>query len=134
MRQSQLRSPELQLAQADPVELLTPAASPTSPFESPKIAPSRLRIQRYTFVAHDMLNFTDFFPRSSPSHGGHALVDTGALCSAIDDEIAAELKIPVIDKGKMISASHDSHPCNFYPIQISIGPLTFKCRVPQAQS
>jgi hypothetical protein len=52
---------------------------------------------------------------------GNALIDTGASISAIDEDIAQALKIPVIDQGKMSSASHDSHPCNLYPVQFTIG-------------
>jgi predicted aspartyl protease len=52
---------------------------------------------------------------------GVALIDTGATVSAIDEEIAKELKIPVVDQGKMGSASHESTPCNLYPVQITIG-------------
>jgi len=49
---------------------------------------------------------------------GLALIDTGASVSCIDEQVAAELKLPVVDVGQMTSASHAAHPCNLYPIQI----------------
>lgn len=52
---------------------------------------------------------------------GLALIDTGATVSAIDEQLAQELKLPVIDQGRMSSASHESSPCNIYPVQITIG-------------
>jgi predicted aspartyl protease len=52
---------------------------------------------------------------------GLALIDTGATVSAIDEQLAQELKLPVVDQGKMSSASHESSPCNIYPVQITIG-------------
>jgi predicted aspartyl protease len=62
---------------------------------------------------------------------GNALIDTGATISAIDEDLARELKIPVVDQGKMASASHESTPCNLYPIQITIGGVLV-LQVPRA--
>lgn len=49
---------------------------------------------------------------------GLALIDTGASNTCVDDQIARELGLPVIDVASMQSASHEKHPCNIYPIQI----------------
>ncbi len=51
---------------------------------------------------------------------GFALIDTGASVSCIDEQVAKEMRLPVVDVGKMTSASHDAHPCNIYPIQIAL--------------
>ncbi len=51
---------------------------------------------------------------------GLALIDTGASNTCIDDKAAQELGLPIIDVGKMTSASHEEHPCNIYPVQINI--------------
>jgi len=60
--------------------------------------------------------------KTIPSKQGLALIDTGASQCAIDEQIARELGLPVVDVGKMGSASHEEHPCNLYPVQFSIGP------------
>lgn len=58
---------------------------------------------------------------------GYALIDTGASVTCIDEQVAADLGLPVVDVGKMSSASHEGHPCNLYPAQITIPPiLTFQ--------
>lgn len=53
-----------------------------------------------------------------PTKTGLALIDTGASNTCVDDQVALELGLPVIDVGYMQSASHERHPCNFYPVQI----------------
>ena len=60
--------------------------------------------------------------KNVPTKQGIALFDTGATQSAIDDQVAQELGLPVVDVGKMTSASHEQHPCNLYPVQFSIVP------------
>jgi len=66
-----------------------------------------------------------------PAKQGLALIDTGASQSAVDEQATKELGLPVVDVGKMTSASHDQHPCNLYPVQFSIPPnLVFQ--VPRA--
>jgi len=65
--------------------------------------------------------------KSVPTKTGLALIDTGASQSCIDEQAAKELGLPVVNVGKMTSASHEQHPCNLYPVQFSIPPaLTFQ--------
>jgi predicted aspartyl protease len=49
---------------------------------------------------------------------GLALIDTGASQTCVDDQSAAELGLPVIDVGYMISATHERVPCNVFPLSI----------------
>jgi Aspartyl protease len=56
------------------------------------------------------------------SKQGLAIIDTGASRSAIDEQTAKDLGLPVVNVGKMTSASHEEHPCNLYPVQFSILP------------
>lgn len=56
--------------------------------------------------------------------GVHALVDTGAAVSCIDNLLAAELKLPIIDR-KPISGSSGSHLTNMYLAQIHVPSLNF---------
>lgn len=51
---------------------------------------------------------------------GWALIDTGASNTCIDEQIAKELGLPVIDTAKMASASHAETTCNVYPVQIDV--------------
>jgi predicted aspartyl protease len=50
---------------------------------------------------------------------GWALLDTGASSTCIDDAAAQRLKLPVINKVKMSSATHDAIDSNVYPALIS---------------
>jgi len=50
---------------------------------------------------------------------GWALIDTGASNTCIDDKVANELGLPVIDVGTMLSATHEKVPCNIYPVLIT---------------
>ena len=60
---------------------------------------------------------------------GFALLDTGASNTCIDDEVAQQLQLPVIDVGSMCSASHAKTPSNIYPIQFSVigFPIQLQC-------
>ncbi len=49
---------------------------------------------------------------------GQALIDTGASVTCIDDQIAQQLQLPVIDVAQMTSASHAAIPVNIYPAVI----------------
>src|SRR5487761_597628 len=56
--------------------------------------------------------------RTVATKTGLALIDTGASNTCIDEQVAQELGLPIIDVGSMQSASHEKHPCNIYPVQI----------------
>ena len=58
-----------------------------------------------------------------PPRPGLALIDTGASFTCIDDQVAKELGLPIIDVVSMSSASHAQHQCNIYPVQISVPPI-----------
>ncbi|MEJ7624213.1 MAG: retroviral-like aspartic protease family protein [Pyrinomonadaceae bacterium] len=51
---------------------------------------------------------------------GVALIDTGASVTCIDDAIAQNIGLPVIDVVTMASASHASTQQNVYPIHMQI--------------
>lgn len=52
-----------------------------------------------------------------------ALIDTGASVTCIDDALAQQLRLPVIDRMTMTSASHAAHPVNVYPIRVEFAGL-----------
>lgn len=54
---------------------------------------------------------------------GWALIDTGASATCVDEQVAKDLGLPVIDTGQMASASHAQSDCNVYPVQINVPPL-----------
>jgi predicted aspartyl protease len=62
---------------------------------------------------------------------GWALIDTGASNTCIDDQAAQLMKLPVIDVGKMSSASHAAIPSNIYPIQIEITGFKIRFQSPR---
>ena len=62
---------------------------------------------------------------------GLAMIDTGAT-TCIDDQLAQNLKLPVIDVVQMTSASHAATQQNVYPIQIEIVGSPVKINVPRA--
>ena len=51
---------------------------------------------------------------------GLALIDTGASMTCIDDALARQLGLPVIDVTSMASASHAATDQNVYPVHIAI--------------
>jgi predicted aspartyl protease len=51
---------------------------------------------------------------------GLALIDTGASATCIDDALAQQLQLPVIDVVNMTSASHASTQQNIYPVLIEV--------------
>ena len=57
---------------------------------------------------------------------GFALLDTGASCTCIDDDAAKKLGLPVIDKVKMSSASHNESEKNVYPAIIEVLGMPMK--------
>lgn len=56
--------------------------------------------------------------------GMHALVDTGASESCIDNLLAAQLNLPIVDR-RPISGSSGSHTTNMYLAQIYVPVLKF---------
>jgi predicted aspartyl protease len=72
-------------------------------------------------------NFRVTYPVTIPVPGIKdliALVDTGASESCIDNLLAAQLKLPIIDR-RPISGVHGSHETNMYLAQIYIPNLNF---------
>jgi predicted aspartyl protease len=63
---------------------------------------------------------------------GWALIDTGASTTCVDDEAAAKLALPAIDKVKMASASHDSTDKNVYPVLIQFIGVPIKANAMRA--
>ena len=63
---------------------------------------------------------------------GLAMFDTGATSTCIDEEVAAQLKLPTIDIGKITSASHAEHPCNIHPVQLVFPQFGLNVEVPRA--
>lgn len=58
---------------------------------------------------------------------GLVLIDTGASGTCVDERAAKELGLPVIDSGKMTSATHKDQECNVYPIQIILPGIILNC-------
>lgn len=56
--------------------------------------------------------------------GVPALVDTGAIMSFIDDELAMALALPIVDRQK-VSGSNGTHEVNMYLAQIHVPTLPF---------
>ncbi|MBI3193330.1 MAG: retroviral-like aspartic protease family protein [Ignavibacteriae bacterium] len=63
---------------------------------------------------------------------GVALIDTGASSSCIDDDVANQLQLPVVNVVSVASASHASTPQNVYPIQIEVVGLPISIEAPNA--
>ena len=63
---------------------------------------------------------------------GLALIDTGATTTCVDDAVAQQLNLPVINVVMIASASHVATPHNVYPIQINITGLPITINAPQA--
>jgi predicted aspartyl protease len=63
---------------------------------------------------------------------GHALIDTGASTTCVDDTIAQFMGLPAIDVVTMASASHASTQQNVYPIHMQIVGSPIRVEVPRA--
>ncbi len=63
---------------------------------------------------------------------GLALIDTGASGTCVDEQIAAQLKLPVIDVVKAASATEEEAERNVYPIQIEVTGLPITINAPRA--
>lgn len=62
---------------------------------------------------------------------GFALIDTGATSTCIDDQTAQEMKLPVVNRRKMVSATH-SVECNVYPVLLGFTGTPIKVNSIQA--
>ena len=67
-----------------------------------------------------------------PPETGRAILDTGASGTCIDDSIAQKMGLPVIDRGNMGSTSHQSTPCNIYPILLVVQGTQIRINVARA--
>src|SRR5271157_1606926 len=56
--------------------------------------------------------------------GVHGLVDTGAIESCIDNLLAAQLNLPIVDR-RMIAGIAGSHQVNVYLAQVHVPALTY---------
>ncbi len=54
---------------------------------------------------------------------GLALIDTGAISTCIDEEIATQMHLPIINVVNMASASHASSKANQYPVKLQIAGI-----------
>ena len=61
-----------------------------------------------------------------------ALIDTGATCTCIDDELARRLGLPVIDVCTIASASHEKSEQNVYPALIELIGASISIDAPRA--
>lgn len=57
---------------------------------------------------------------------GLALIDTGAAMTCIDETVAQQIGLPVVDVGTLGSASHAATPVNIYPALIEFVGVTFR--------
>jgi hypothetical protein len=78
-------------------------------------------------IGFDPSYIPGLYPPTAPipgMRGLQALVDTGALESCIDNLLASQLNLPVVDR-TLISGLHGSHEANVFIAQIHIPSLDF---------
>jgi hypothetical protein len=63
---------------------------------------------------------------------GVALIDTGAFATCVDEALAQQLHLPVVDVVQIASASHPGNPQNVFPVLIEIAGLPISFNVPRA--
>lgn len=63
---------------------------------------------------------------------GLALIDTGADGTCIDKDQAEAMGLPVIDVGKMSSATHEDEPSNIHPIRVEFAGVPIVVEVERA--
>lgn len=63
---------------------------------------------------------------------GMALIDTGASTTCVDDSVAQQMQLPVVNVVNIASASHASTKQNVYPIQIEVIGLPISIETPNA--
>lgn len=54
---------------------------------------------------------------------GWALIDTGASCTCVDEDVAKQLQLPAVDVEIMTSASQEACERNVYPVSILVPDL-----------
>lgn len=67
-----------------------------------------------------------------PPIAGLALIDTGASATCIDDAVAQQLGLPVIDVTQIASATHAATQQNVYPALIEAAGFPIKFNAPRA--
>jgi len=80
-------------------------------------------------MAQALLQQGDHVPEP---RSGLALIDSGASDTCIDEQLARDLGLPVVDQVNMASASHSSITRNVYPITIQITGLPNPINAPRA--
>jgi predicted aspartyl protease len=60
---------------------------------------------------------------------GNALIDTGASGTCIDEQIAQQMQLPIIDQAHISTPSHDSTSVNVYPVHFNFlgSPVQIDC-------
>lgn len=104
-----------------------------------QISPSQILLQRGACVqiiigiaqsfADQLLQQGQTLPQPI---SGIALIDTGASETCIDESLAQQMKLPVIDVVQIMSASHDATPTNVYPIQMQVIGTPIRVEVPRS--
>jgi predicted aspartyl protease len=110
-----------------PILHIQHAGDATAPDGSPvKVQPSVVMqltgpcIQVLIGLASSMVQTLTQNGQTVPTpRAGRALIDTGAAITCIDDDLARNLGLPVLDVVQMVSASHTT-PANVYPVQIEV--------------
>jgi predicted aspartyl protease len=74
-------------------------------------------------IAQQLLSQGIPLPQSVP---GVALIDTGATSTCIDEAIAKQLNLPVVDVVSIASASHADAKQNVYPAMIEVVGIPIK--------
>ena len=63
---------------------------------------------------------------------GWALIDTGAGATCIDEAVAQQLRLPVVDVVQLASASHAATQQNVYPVRIELVGFPLTVDAPRA--
>lgn len=63
---------------------------------------------------------------------GWAMIDTGASGTCIDEDLAQQMGLPVIDRQRIATPSHNSAEMNVYPASITITPIQHTINVDRA--
>jgi predicted aspartyl protease len=104
-----------------------PGEVETSPGQAVSVPPRQVLIERgpliqvvvslAQIIAAELTRQGTPMPQPVP---GLALVDTGAFATCIDEQVANDLGLPVVDVVNVATASQGSVQANVYPIRIEI--------------